>query len=142
MSRVISVAGPVELSSSGIFLPHEHIMSVFGRDRSRRVDYDEGRLVAAVDMLNKLAAARDMCNLKAKTDRQDRLAQLVSTADQGQVKSTTPWVKDVRLGMWRLTVQGGVDKLRIVAVRALEVAAPREDYGCDPTRKVRRKQPQ
>ena len=29
----------------GIFLPHEHIMSVFGRERSRRVTYDEKRLV-------------------------------------------------------------------------------------------------
>jgi phosphotriesterase-related protein len=44
----MSVTGPVELPLPGIFLPHEHIMSVFGRERSRRVNYDEERLVTAV----------------------------------------------------------------------------------------------
>jgi predicted metal-dependent phosphotriesterase family hydrolase len=45
---VMSVTGQVELPLPGIFLPHEHIMSVFGRDRSRRASYDEERLVASV----------------------------------------------------------------------------------------------
>ena len=48
MPVVMSVTGPVELPLPGIFLPHEHIMSVFGRERSRWVDYDEERLVASV----------------------------------------------------------------------------------------------
>ncbi len=48
MSRVMSVTGPVELPLAGIFLPHEHIFSVFGRERSRHVTYDEERVVAAV----------------------------------------------------------------------------------------------
>ncbi len=47
-SGIISVTGPVELPLPGVFLPHEHIMSVFGRERSRRVDYDEERLIASV----------------------------------------------------------------------------------------------
>jgi phosphotriesterase-related protein len=48
MAGVMSVTGPAELPLRGIFLPHEHIMSVFGRERSRHVAYDEKRLVAAV----------------------------------------------------------------------------------------------
>lgn len=48
MSEIMSVAGPVELPSPGLFLPHEHIMSVFGRQRSGHVIYDEERLIAAV----------------------------------------------------------------------------------------------
>jgi len=44
----MSVTGPVDLPLPGIFLPHEHIMSVFGRERSRRVTYDEEALFAAV----------------------------------------------------------------------------------------------
>jgi predicted metal-dependent phosphotriesterase family hydrolase len=48
MAGVMSVAGPVELPQHGIVLPHEHIMSVFGRERSRRVTYDEEHLVTAV----------------------------------------------------------------------------------------------
>jgi predicted metal-dependent phosphotriesterase family hydrolase len=48
MPGVMSVTGRVDLPPQGIFLPHEHIMSVFGRERSRRVNYDEERLVTAV----------------------------------------------------------------------------------------------
>jgi predicted metal-dependent phosphotriesterase family hydrolase len=48
MAGVMSVTGPVELPQHGIVLPHEHIMSVFGRERSRRVTYDEEHLVTAV----------------------------------------------------------------------------------------------
>jgi phosphotriesterase-related protein len=44
----MSVTGPVELPLHGIFLPHEHIMSVFGRERSRHVNYDAERLVRTV----------------------------------------------------------------------------------------------
>jgi len=46
--EIMSVTGPVELPLPGVFLPHEHIMSVFGRERARLVNYDEGRLVASV----------------------------------------------------------------------------------------------
>jgi predicted metal-dependent phosphotriesterase family hydrolase len=48
MPGVMTVKGPVELPLPGIFLPHEHIMSVFGRERSRRFVYDEERLVTTV----------------------------------------------------------------------------------------------
>ncbi len=48
MPEIMSVAGPVELPLPGLFLPHEHIMSVFGRQRSGHVTYDEDRLIAAV----------------------------------------------------------------------------------------------
>jgi len=48
MPEFMSVTGAVELPLHGIFLPHEHIMSIFGRERSRNVSYDEDRLVAAV----------------------------------------------------------------------------------------------
>jgi phosphotriesterase-related protein len=48
MPGFMSVSGPVEFPLPGVFLPHEHIMSVFGRERSRRVTYDEERLVTAV----------------------------------------------------------------------------------------------
>jgi predicted metal-dependent phosphotriesterase family hydrolase len=46
--RVMCVTGPRDVPVSGVILPHEHIFSVFGRERSRRVDYDENRLVGAV----------------------------------------------------------------------------------------------
>ena len=48
MPRVISVTGPVELPLKGVFLPHEHVMSIFGGERSGHVTYDEERLVNAV----------------------------------------------------------------------------------------------
>lgn len=48
MPEFISVTGPVGLPLPGIFLPHEHIMSAFGRERCLHVTYDEEQLVTAV----------------------------------------------------------------------------------------------
>ena len=47
-SEIMSVTGLTRIPDTGIFLPHEHVMSVFGRDRSRRVNYDEERLIGSV----------------------------------------------------------------------------------------------
>ena len=48
MIEVMSVTGRVDLPPEGVILPHEHIMSIFGRERSHHVEYDEERLVKSV----------------------------------------------------------------------------------------------
>jgi len=48
MIGVTSVTGRVDLPPEGVILPHEHIMSIFGRERSHHVEYDEERLVKSV----------------------------------------------------------------------------------------------
>ena len=48
MIEVMSVTGRVELPPEGVLLPHEHIMSIFGRERSHHVEYDEERLIKSV----------------------------------------------------------------------------------------------
>ena len=48
MIEVMSVTGRVGLPPEGVMLPHEHIMSIFGRERSHHVEYDEERLVKSV----------------------------------------------------------------------------------------------
>lgn len=44
---IMSVTGPVDAPPSGAFLPHEHVMSIFGREREEWSAYDEHRLLAA-----------------------------------------------------------------------------------------------
>lgn len=43
---IMSVNGPIDSPPKGVFLPHEHVMSIFGRDRTERVIYDESHLFA------------------------------------------------------------------------------------------------
>ena len=44
---IMSVTGPIDAPPLGAFLPHEHVMSIFGREREDRTIYDEDRLLAA-----------------------------------------------------------------------------------------------
>jgi predicted metal-dependent phosphotriesterase family hydrolase len=45
-SMIMSVLGPIDTPPPGAFLPHEHVMSIFGRERAERVLYDETRLLS------------------------------------------------------------------------------------------------
>jgi predicted metal-dependent phosphotriesterase family hydrolase len=47
LSMIMSVTGPIEVPPAGTFLPHEHVMSIFGRERTDRAVYDEARLLSA-----------------------------------------------------------------------------------------------
>jgi phosphotriesterase-related protein len=44
---IMTVTGPLDTLPSGALLPHEHVMSIFGRDRQDRFAYDEERLFGA-----------------------------------------------------------------------------------------------
>ncbi len=44
---LMTVTGPIDGPPPGVFLPHEHVMSVFGRERTDMAVYDEDRLLSA-----------------------------------------------------------------------------------------------
>lgn len=80
---IMSVNGPIESPPPGTFLPHEHVMSIFGRERTDRVVYDEARLLSAtIPYLRFLKSAGCTCLSDCTTAGIGRRVDLLSQISQ------------------------------------------------------------